>query len=289
MRLWLKRGVIKVMGMAKESLPDMHMLRREIDCVDSELLDLIAKRMELAGQVRKAKSGINVWRPSREESHVRDLAKKAGNTPPELVSHIWAELTSASLTLQGPIRLHVALASDALSQWTLVRDRFGASIPVSKYPTASAALASAQADPEGVAILHAPGGMNNWWTALGTGRATSNMKIHAALPRIGNWDWPEAVAVSKAPLEPSGDDMSLLMLRMQEYGHADIEGIFANLGLIAMKRAEVGEFSLYSLPIYLHANSPEYLNLQRQIKDLDIVGVLPAPIKLPTVKTDDEN
>ena len=105
-------------------------LRTEIDRVDTALLNLIAERMDLAAAVRRAKSGANVWRPSREESHVRDLARKAGVTAPELVSHIWAELTSASLTLQGPIGLHIALVGDALSSWSLVRDRFGASIPV---------------------------------------------------------------------------------------------------------------------------------------------------------------
>lgn len=275
-------------------------LRGEIDRVDTALLNLIAERMELATAVRRAKSGTNVWRPSREESHVRDLARKASMTKasitkanasktsvttPELVSHIWAELTSASLTLQGPIGLHIALVGDALSSWSLVRDRFGASIPAHTYPTTSAALAAAFADQEGVAVLPAPGGMNNWWTSLGPDGAMSGMHILAALPRVGNWHWPVAVAISKAAIEPSGDDITLV------YVEAGILAapltctkIFESVGLTGTLRANMSGRSLYSVPGYLSPDSPEIRDLSKQLKAVRIIGVLPTPIPLPDNK-----
>ena len=52
-----------------DEIPDIETVRREIDRVDNALLDLIAERLELSGQVRKAKGGMRVWRPSREDSH----------------------------------------------------------------------------------------------------------------------------------------------------------------------------------------------------------------------------
>ncbi len=244
------------------------------------MLDLIAKRMALAKRVRKAKSGMNVWRPAREESHVRDLARKAEDTPPELVSHIWAELTSASLSLQGPIALHIAAASDALSQWSLVRDRFGASIPSSTYPTASAALAAASADPEGVAVLPAPGGMNNWWTALAPGAAAESMHILSALPRTGDWDWPQAVALSKVVCEPSGDDLSLVILDDHNLKPPlTTEALFARSGLQAVLRAAIGEWSLYSIKGYLDDTEAVFAHLQQNFRVMKRVGVLPAPIR----------
>jgi len=258
-------------------------LRIEIDRVDTALLNLIAERMELAAAVRRAKSGVNVWRPSREESHVRDLARKAGGTAPELVSHIWAELTSASLTLQGPIGLHIALVGDALSSWSLVRDRFGASIPAHTYPTTSAALAAAHADLEGVAVLPAPGGMNNWWTSLGPNGAMSGMHILAALPRIGNWDWPVAVAVSKAAIEPSGDDITLVYCEFGTLAAPQTPAkIFESVGLTATLRAEMNSRSLYSVPGYFTDDSPEIRGLAAQTQAAHIIGVLPSPIPLPT-------
>ncbi len=258
---------------------NMKDLRRAIDCVDTALLDLIAQRMELARGVREAKSGVNVWRPSREESHVRDLAKKAEGTDPALISHIWAELTSASLSLQGPIHLHIALMTDALTLWTLVRDRFGASIPSTTYPTASAALAAATADEEGVAILPAPGGMNNWWTALGPRAAASGMHILAPLPRIGDWDWPEAVAVSKAAIEPSGKDISLLFIEAQEPpAPLTIARVFAQNGLKATLRAQMGARRLFSVEGFIEPGDERLTSLGERLGTVSCIGVLPCPI-----------
>ena len=87
-----------------DDIPDIETVRREIDRVDNALLDLIAERLQLSAQVRKAKGGMRVWRPSREDSHVRQLSIAAEGTSASLVSTIWAELMSASLAAQGPMR-----------------------------------------------------------------------------------------------------------------------------------------------------------------------------------------
>ncbi len=223
-----------------EDIPDIETVRREIDRVDKALLNLIAERLELSAQVRKAKGGMRVWRPSREDSHVRQLATEAEATPASLVSTIWAELMSASLAAQGPMRLHVALEGDVLSNWSLVRDRFGAALDVCTYPTTSAALAACASESEGVAVMPAPapppGGMVSWWTALGPGGAMEGLHILAGLPRTGRRDWPSAVAVADVVLTPSGADQTLLCVTDND---ALPEG--------AMLRAEAGAFRLYSL------------------------------------------
>ncbi len=258
---------------------DMEELRAKIDRVDSDLLDLIAKRMELAQAVRRAKSGVNVWRPSREEAHVRDLAKKAGSISPALVSRIWAELTSASLTLQGPINLHIALVGDELSGRTLVRDRFGASIPVHAYPTASAALAAAHSDPEGVAVLPSPGVMDTWWTALGPKGAMSDMSILAALPRTGVGDWPIAVAVSKAQQLTSGSDRTLIYV--QNSSNSDLVNtaqIFADVGLVAVQRSEMDGRVLYSVADFVQETDERFIEIASRLTHVKIIGVLPNPI-----------
>ena len=265
-----------------KSKHDMQHLRDEIDRVDTALLDLIAQRMDLAQAVRRAKSGVDVWRPSREESHVRNLAKKAGETAPELVSRIWAELTSASLTIQGPIRLHIAMGSDDTAMRAMVSERFGAAIPTSLYPTASGALAAAHTDPEGVAVLPAPGGMNNWWTALGPNGGAPDMHILAALPRIGAWDWPAAVAVSKAAILPSGDDMTLIYVQTDEGGHVRGPAFeFSRLGMDVNLRAQMNGRYIFSLPEFMDAHDPRLEKLKSTFANVKIIGVLPSPILLP--------
>ena len=189
-------------------------LRQRIDAVDRDLLALIRERLNLAAKVREAKSGTpdsrGIWRPSREESLVRDLIEQ-GDVDPTLVSRIWAELVSASLNVQGPMQLHIGLEGDKLATLKLVRDRFGAALPTLTYPTSSTALAAAHADPEGVAILPSPGTVTTWWSALCPGGAMEEMKILTGLPRVrnANWpqdDWPRALAVAAVEPKPSGAD-----------------------------------------------------------------------------------
>ncbi len=248
-----------------EKLTDINQVREEIDRVDNALLELIAERLELSKAVRRAKSGIRVWRPSREDSHVRELAAATEDTPRPLVSRIWAELMSASLAMQGPMKLHVALEGDSMAALALVRDRFGASIPTYTYPTASSALAATYADAEGVAVLPSPGGMHNWWTALGEGGAMPDMHILAGLPRTGQGDWPMAVAVATADIQPSGNDDTLIMSR------ADLRVI----DLRAVRRAATDDIQLYSLPGYFETVPDTILKLD---PSAHIIGAIPKPI-----------
>lgn len=251
---------------SKHPMPIEH-VRREIDRVDNALLDLIAERLDLALAVRRAKSGVRVWRPSREESHVRDLAARTAGSSPVLVSKIWAELMSASLAAQGPMRLHVALEGDMLDVWTLVHDRFGASLPALSYPTASAALSAAYSEDEGVAVLPAPIGMNSWWSALCSGGAMPDMKIHAGLPRvITGTSWPRAVAVATADLAPSGADTMLVAL-------TDTAAAAA-LPAPAKLRAEAGDNRLYEVARYFD----DITAAQTIDPRARIIGCLPKPL-----------
>ncbi|WP_371396062.1 chorismate mutase [Fretibacter rubidus] len=240
-------------------------VRVEIDRVDNALLGLIAERLELAAAVRRAKSGARVWRPSREDSHVRDLSGRTGEASPTLVSKIWAELMSASLALQGPMRLHIALEGDVLDVWTLVHDRFGRSIPARSYPTASAALANAYGEDEGVAVLPAPGGMNSWWTALCAGGAMPDMHILAGLPRVGA-GWPRAVAVATADIASSGADTMLIAVTKPDAIKA--------LNRPYKLRSEAGDHRLYSVEGYTDDISA-VAALDPQAK---IIGCLPSPL-----------
>ncbi len=247
---------------------DISHIRREIDRVDEALLSLIAERLDLARAVREAKSGSRVWRPSREDSLIRHLSDISGDTSAHLVSRIWAELMSASLALQGPIRLHIALEGDAVDVWSLVRDRFGAAIPMSSYPTASSALAAAYSDPEGVAILPSPIGMNTWWSALTSDGAMPDMHILAGLPRVSNDDWPRAVAVSTVDMIPSAQDRLLLTLKNPRVLH--------ELSITGEMKAESGQHRLIWLDVGFDPAKLE------KIKALDpsakIIGYLTRPL-----------
>ncbi|MBC6403063.1 MAG: chorismate mutase [Hyphomonadaceae bacterium] len=216
--------------------PDISDLRQSIDRVDQRLLSLIAERLRLADCMRQAKNGSQVWRPAREQALVRRLVEMSSGVSSGLVSRVWAELMSASLALQGPMRLHVSLEGDALDVGAVVRDRFGAALPVSSYPTAGSALAAAYGDPEGVAIVAAPSEMNNWWSALCRDGVMPDMHILTGLPRVRETDWPTAVAVATSDLEYDNQDNILLAVTDMKAFHAS--------GLSGVLKAETGGTNL---------------------------------------------
>ena len=249
----------------KTSKPfDINQVRKDIDRVDNALLELIAERLELANYVKSAKRGGAIWRPSREESHVRDLVRATQNSSPALVSRIWAELMSASLSIQGPLTVHVGLKMDNNNRaLSLVQDRFGASLPFIFHPSAMAALAAAYGDENAVAVVSAPGSGVRWWTALTPDGAMPELKIMARLPRHDAAGWPEAVAVAVGELAPSGDDMTLLVAQKQ-----------TDLPKDAILRAESGVHILASLEGFSEADDIDAA--------LSIIGVLPAPLSHQT-------
>ena len=239
---------------------DINRVRKDIDRVDNALLSLIAERLELANYVKSAKRGGAIWRPSREESHVRDLVKATEHSSPALVSRIWAELMSASLSIQGPLMVHVGLKTDQNDRaMTLVRERFGASLPITLHPSETAALAAAYGDENAVAIVAAPAQGVRWWTALVQTGAMPELKIMARLPRHDASDWPEAVAVAVGTLAPSGDDMTLIAT-----------GNPSALPKDAVLRAESGGHVLASLDGFIAQDDVA--------DDLFVIGVLPTPL-----------
>jgi len=244
---------------------DINQVRKDIDRVDTALLSLIAERLELANYVKRAKRGGAIWRPSREESHVRDLAQATQDSSPALVSRIWAELMSASLSIQGPLTVHVGLKMDGGGQTlSLIRDRFGASLPIQEHASDMTALAAAYGDENSVAIVAAPGPGARWWSALTPDGAMPELKIMARLPRYEAANWPRAVAVAVGEVAPSGDDMTLLTAARLE-----------DLPNGAVIRAETGSQVLASLDGFVTSE-------EIKSKDVTIIGVLPAPLSHQT-------
>ena len=65
---------------------DLSELRTEIDAIDSELVRLFGKRMDIAAQVAdyKKENGLPIYVPARERGILKDVAEKAG---PEMANY----------------------------------------------------------------------------------------------------------------------------------------------------------------------------------------------------------
>ncbi len=80
--------------------------RKEIDCVDEKIVELLSKRLSLAEEIGKEKKELNkeVYDPVREEQIIEKLAKKAV-FPKEGIDSIFREIFSISRKAQAPVKV----------------------------------------------------------------------------------------------------------------------------------------------------------------------------------------
>jgi len=89
-------------------------LRNKIDKIDKELLSLIEQRSSLAKKIIKAKNGVDIFKPKREEHLIKKLISFAKSSNPESIESVWRLLISENLCLQGGLRVSIGPSKEAL-------------------------------------------------------------------------------------------------------------------------------------------------------------------------------
>ena len=84
---------------------DIKQLRNEIDEVDSDLLKLFLRRMELSRQIAlwKKEEGKAIFDPVREEEKLKAIAEASGDEMQEYSARLWAEIMRLSKKYQEQI------------------------------------------------------------------------------------------------------------------------------------------------------------------------------------------
>ena len=75
-------------------------IRKQIDKVDSQLLDLLSERADLVHQVGQIKKneGLQIYAPEREDALLKKLLEKNhGRLPDKSIRAIFREIMSAAL------------------------------------------------------------------------------------------------------------------------------------------------------------------------------------------------
>ena len=83
-------------------------LRKQIDAIDSQLLDLLSQRADLVHEVgvAKKKSGLQIYAPDREDALLRKLvAMNQGRLPEKSIRAIYREIMSAALALEDDLKI----------------------------------------------------------------------------------------------------------------------------------------------------------------------------------------
>jgi chorismate mutase / prephenate dehydratase len=106
-------------------------LRREIDALDEQLLDLLQRRAAAARRVGEAKGGAPVYRPEREADILRRISKTAktssGALPAERAVGVFREIISACRSVEQELRIGYLGPPGTFSEQA-VRKHFGQAV-----------------------------------------------------------------------------------------------------------------------------------------------------------------
>jgi chorismate mutase len=201
--------------MTHDDSDDLADLRREIDRIDSALLELVVERRAISARIgeRKGNSG-RALRPGREAWVLRRLHEEAGGAlPADALVRLWREIFALSIRAQGPFTVSVCAPAPERVIWELARAHFGHATPFRRVERAAQALRELAEDTVQAAVLPPPDDDALWWTGL----IESQPRLHvvARLPFVaaeqpGEADGAEAFVVGARAPDASGDDVSLL-------------------------------------------------------------------------------
>lgn len=258
----------------QESLAD---IRRDIDRIDNDILELIAQRLAVVDRVRAYKAKVpggpaSPIRPGREALILRRLIDQSRDrVPADLCFRIWRALISASTLKQAPVRIHGSASFFASAAApSLLREYFGAS-PFAEHPDDAAALAALARNPGDLAAVALDG---PWAKAWLQGHAGPTQVIWV-LPFLAATAVPRLLVFGHAAAEPTGADETLVLT------DGPLPRDFAPEPLW---QARTGNLTLSSLPGFLSEENAPLAGLARSNGSLalQVLGRYPSPIEIGT-------
>ena len=214
--------------MAKKK--NLDALRASIDTIDDEIHDLLLRRTDLVAHIGDLKRSQSVQgfplRPAGEAAMLRRLvARHTGPFPVTALINIWRELLSGQIMVQSQLSIAVSHRPIDATQRHQARNHFGGVAKVRSFPSPGQVLKAVTNDEVAVGILPLPSpkDQDSWWTALPNNDSVPP-RIVARLPfllqKSRTDEYPEVLVIAKVAPEPSGEDVSLLVIELRK----DIDG-----------------------------------------------------------------
>ena len=141
-------------------------LRKQIDKIDFQILDLLKKRSKIAEKIGIAKKSNNLFRPERQASILRNILKKNGNNlNPSYILSFWRSIFLSQIDVQGGIKLLLS-NNIANSYIKTIYDYFSHDIEIITVNNTSKALEKVYNGKNILTILPYPSYNKGaqWWT-----------------------------------------------------------------------------------------------------------------------------
>jgi chorismate mutase/prephenate dehydratase len=229
-----------VIGSMLSSQPELEELRRRIDVIDNNLLELLVDRLEVVGQVAALKADGNaaIYVPSREAAIIRRLVARCGDgLPVGTMVRIWRELLGAGVRREGPFAVGAYVPPDSAGVWDISRDHFGSQMPMTMFQTTSQVIRAVTDRRVAVGVLPMPqgGDTDPWWVHLLSSDADAP-RVIARLPfgPRGNarFDGDALVIGFGSQAASGGGDRTLLATENAvDISHSRYAGAIAATGL----------------------------------------------------------
>ena len=141
-------------------------LRKQIDKIDFQILDLLKKRSKIAENIGKEKKSNNLFRPERQANILRNILKKNGNNlNPSYILSFWRSIFLSQIDVQGGIKLLLS-NNIANSYIKTIYDYFSHDIEIITMNNTSKALEKVYNGKNILTILPYPSYNKGaqWWT-----------------------------------------------------------------------------------------------------------------------------
>ncbi len=111
-------------------------IRKQIDSIDTDLLDLLSRRADLVHEVGvvKKRDGLQIYAPEREDALLRRLIEKNnGRLPEKSIRAIYREIMSAALALEDDLKIAYLGPEGTWTHQAAIK-KFGHSVNYSAQP-----------------------------------------------------------------------------------------------------------------------------------------------------------
>ncbi|MEQ1706273.1 MAG: chorismate mutase [Rickettsiales bacterium] len=229
-------------------------LRARIDAIDNEIIEQMIKRIAVVKEVGELKITTTTIpcpiRSGREAEMVRNIAERFRPTdfPAAAATAIWRIIIGASTGVEARLGLSVFADDKENNLYWLAKEYFGPASPIVRQPHIKRVIGDVMDGKAAVGIVPFPrsSDTSNWWMAL-MQHGDNVPKIFAHIPfvytDIPGKAMPSALAVARLKPEPSGDDMSLVVIeadanasqnRLQTaFGGAKLEASWINIASLS--------------------------------------------------------
>ncbi len=200
-------------------------LRQKIDAIDDAIIALLAERTQIVEEVGKLKSAHSInssfIRPGREATMLRRLMERISQPFPKMaVAALWRIIIGASLNIEQKLQVSVHVHDGDVTPYWYSREYFGAFTSLITHHTSAQVMSDLAQDKANVGVLFLPQGTetDSWWCNINPER--HKLHVFAHIPFVqhhSEWhlsDSPRLVALAKVEPEETGDDRTLVVLKV---------------------------------------------------------------------------